>query len=647
MTTTTQKRPASVPAEAWWDQGDEEWVLGPKDEAGKKHGIVEYWRPDGTLCCRTEYVHGQPHGRATRFHDNGEVSQTCTFVEGKLHGTRSWFSIDAPTSEHTRPSGVSEVVMRSEMDYDMENVIAIRHYDGEGRRVSPSGELFPEHPTSVPQSAWWDEDDEDWKLGRATPDNKMFGSWQIWSREGVLLRRCEYDDHERHGDAWERVEPDTITVADVTARRGRYHRDVPVGVWSFVDEGNEAVGAFDYGDPIDEDLEFEFFDDDPRPAAAWEDLAGGYRASRLFGMALAALGRAAGASGDPSALRDALRELAAPLTPSAAEQAYEGIDSVAGLIDGLVSGADPAAIFRRIAIHLDEEGNSRAALDFIQAALALAPDRHGYLTTRALIHLSLGEVDAARDDAKQIPEEDQRRFIEDYARVLFPVFDFWPTKQAPQTHYDGLPDGPDRTVSDIRALVQKYATRLQEIRAHLVAALGPGGETQPWMLPDLSHLLPEGAVDLLVDSFELDDHEQPDDPSVVEIDETLELEGASVRTLLCRARDDWSALTWLCWSCGLDRVALPERVDPPADFGQSAGMASERLWRCRDKLHMRGLGARMQGIPGFCWEGLEIDEMSNAHARLACSEYEEMQALMYWLTDSAVRSPWQDNLRGS
>jgi hypothetical protein len=62
---------------------------------------------------------------------------------------------------------------------------------------------------------------------------------------------------------------------------------------------------------------------------------------------------------------------------------------------------------------------------------------------------------------------------------------------------------------------------------------------------------------------------------------------------------------------------------------------------------MRGMGAQMQGIPGFEWEGIDIDALPGALTSMAASEYEEMQALMYWLTDDEVRSPWQDNLRGS
>ena len=85
------ERPTSLPEAAWLDPGDQEWVLGPKNEEDQLHGEVSYWRPDGTLCCRCDFEWGRPHGNSTRFHESGEVSQTCTFVAGELHGTRSWF----------------------------------------------------------------------------------------------------------------------------------------------------------------------------------------------------------------------------------------------------------------------------------------------------------------------------------------------------------------------------------------------------------------------------------------------------------------------------------------------------------------------------------------------------------------------------
>ena len=76
-------------------------------------------------------------------------------------------------------------------------------------------------------------------------------------------------------------------------------------------------------------------------------------------------------------------------------------------------------------------------------------------------------------------------------------------------------------------------------------------------------------------------------------------------------------------------------------------MAVQRYWRVRDKVHMNGYGARHSNVPGFTWEGIDIDAMHPALAGIAEQEYAEVAAVFRWLTDESNRSPWQDNLRGS
>ncbi len=641
----TPARPESVPADAWWDASDNEWVLGIKDEQDRLHGEVSYWRPDGTLCCRCDHDAGQPHGQSQRFHQSGELSQTCTFVRGQLHGTRSWFSIDGPTTENTRPPGVPESVMRSEMDYDMGDVTAVRHFDGSGRRLCADGSLFPEHPASLPSSAWWDENEACWKDGRANAEAEKIGVWQHWDRDGLLLLRCVFEADALHGPAWERVDAETLRRPGAIAARGRYHQAVRVGPWEFLDAAEQVVGAFDYGEPVGADEELVFLDDAHRPAEAWLDLAGRYGVQRSLGLWLATLGRAAGAGGDATLLRAAIAARPSPWTAEVAAQRAQEAESVGDVIDALAAGADVSACLRAMAIQLDQNERSRAALEFIDAAIMLAPDRAESAFTRALVHMSLGNAEAARADAARLPDPGQRDFLQLYAKVLFPVFDFWPNREDPQTHYDGLPDAPSQALPAIVALVEKYATRLQQIRGAMLAHEGVTPQT-PWLLPDVSALLPRGPVALGTDRFEVPDPDDPDEPYVIDIDETLEL-GDTLPDLLRSARAEWHALCWLLWSCGLDRIELPTRVNPPAKFGQAAGMAPARLWRCRDRVHMRGMGAQTQGIPGFVWSGVDIDALPGSITNMAMFEYQEMQALMYWLTDADVRSPWQDNLRGS
>jgi hypothetical protein len=196
----------------------------------------------------------------------------------------------------------------------------------------------------------------------------------------------------------------------------------------------------------------------------------------------------------------------------------------------------------------------------------------------------------------------------------------------------------------VRAVAQKYATRLMLVREALLEVMTPAA---PWLPPDLSALLPDGPADLESGSFERPSGEDGEEAESVDFDEALEVDGADVPTLARLARAEWNALTWLCWSAGLDAVALPDALVPPADFGQAAGMSAQRLWRARDQRLFGGRNARAQGIPSFEWEGADVGSLHPNLAGIAEQQYAEMKALFLWLSDAAVKTPWQDGLRGS
>lgn len=92
-------RPSIVPENAQWAAHDREWVDGVSDDNGRKHGLTQYYREDGTLCCATLYEHGKPQGPFTRYHENGEPSRTGNFVDGELHGTNVFTRSTEQTSE--------------------------------------------------------------------------------------------------------------------------------------------------------------------------------------------------------------------------------------------------------------------------------------------------------------------------------------------------------------------------------------------------------------------------------------------------------------------------------------------------------------------------------------------------------------------
>ena len=301
------------------------------------------------------------------------------------------------------------------------------------------------------------------------------------------------------------------------------------------------------------------------------------------------------------------------------------------------------------------------------AAVLLAPDWTQALTTRALLYASLGDVTSARADVDRLGADspEQQAFLDLYLRVSFPRFDFWPLRETlPPLDGEGLPR-PERTLSEVRDVIQRYATRLGRLRQALVARVPPEA---PFMIPDLGALLPEGplALSRWTFSMSIEEYEggEPvegglpdgadDQPRSIEIvvDEVhdlapddLALDDSTVPQLLRQARADWSGLTWLCWAVGLDVPALPDAIQPPAVFSRAAVTMLERAWRCHDKMNTSGLLAITKGIPGFEWEGTEIDLIPSALVPLALGEYIEARAVFSWLCDPMNRSPWQEDLR--
>lgn len=655
------KRPESVPAKARWVAEDNEWEVGTLDGEGRRQGAFTYWRPDGTKVNECRFVDGRPHGPFQRFHENGEVSQDGEFQDGQLHGTRRWFACDAPTTERMHEGGVSEAVRRSEMDYVDGRVVGVRHFDASGRRVTPSGEPYPDKPASVDDGAEFRPDEDAWTTGQADERTAArLGRWRIWTRDGVLREDSAWANGQRHGPATLHVVgPSPFADARVVCQQATFDDGQPAGVWKLLDASGAVVRTVDFGDPhaLDAAPRLEAFADVGRTPDEWLALAHARFAAGAVAEGLCLSARAAAAARSPGPLLDALGARARPMAPEAAATlAEEAAAEPPALATALVRGAEPSAVLRKLAVALDQALHSRAALDYVNAALLLAPEKLDFLFTRALVLMSLGLDAQAERDASDLAsaQPEQAEFLLDYLRFLFPRFDFWPGKEAPQTYYSGLPQAPVRSLDEVRAVAQKLASRLQAIRRALLEKVTPA---VPWLLPDVSALLPDGPVALESGSLEVTagigqdedggEDEEADERDSVDFDETVEVDGADVPTLVRLARADWNALAWLCWSAGLDRVALPSALAPPDDFAQAAGMSAQRLWRARDQRVFGGRNARAQDIPSFEWEGADIGALHPNLASIAEQQYAEMKALFLWLSDAAVKSPWQDGLRGS
>jgi thioredoxin len=640
--------PPGVPPEAEWDENDQEWAHGGQDAAGEKHGPWKFWRADGTLCNECLFEHGKPHGPFKRFHEGGAVSQEGQFVEGELHGPRTWHATDDFTTERMHENGVAPQVRKTVMVYDHGRVVEIHHFDAQGRRVMPTtGEPYPDRPAGLPPEAEFREDDEQWVHLQLDKEGERHGLCRAWTPEGEFLWEIEYVHGERTGRYRARAEGEYADPR-VVFDQGRCEANLAAGIWSLLDADGKVVTTRDVGlAQGDEELQASpVFSNLPRPASAWHEYADACIGAKRYREAVLALARAAACEQRVEALSELLARVTLPTAPDNAEalagQVLEhAADRWAPMADTLMRGGDVSLLLRGYAVLLDQSERPRAALDFINAALLLQPERTSYLFTRGLILLNLGLDAHARADARALAAEapDQGMFVETYARCLYRRFDFWPAEEQPRSTYEGLPDGPGQKLTDIHRIVQKYATRLQLLRAAMLKRFKPGADL-PWMPPDLSSLLPGGPVELAVDEFE-------DEGETVAIDETISLEGMGLPDLVRRARFDWNALTWLLWACGERAVVMPKAVAPPVDFGHAAGMASQRLWRSRDRRVTGGRGAQMSKSPGFQFEGVSIDSLPPHLVEFAELQYAEMQAMFLWLINPSNVSPWQDNLRGS
>lgn len=643
-------RPADLPADVRWVATDQEWEQGELDAQGRKQGRFTSWRADGTRCNECFLVDGEPHGPFRRFHENGELAQDGTFVDGVLHGTRRWFASTGPTTERMHEGGVSEAVRRSEMDYVRGRVVAVRHFDGAGRRVTPKGDAYPDRPGTVEEGAEFRPDEQLWTLGMADGETgERVGAWRTWTSGGQLVEEATYVSGLREGPARQDVSAgDSPPFVDARVRSvsGRFEGGGRVGPWALLDEEGRTLAAVHYGSRAALELgRLEAWSNEARHD--WEAKGALLLAAGEGAAGLVTLVRACAVARSTAPYSAVAPSLVMRLTAAAAERLAEETPSeLPALAAALVGGASVAPVSRKIAVALDQQRQSRAALDFINAALLFSPTSYELLFTRALILVSLGLKAQAERDAGELAASspEQAEFLLDYVRFLFPPFDFWPAREAPETTYDSLPAAPVKSLEEVRLVAQKYATRLTLLRRHLLTLVSEG---TPWLVPDVSHLLPAGPVELTAGELHRPSAEGDDGSATVAFDERLVVEELDLPGAARAVRAEWNALCWLVWSAGLERLELPSSQRPPATFGLAAGMSAQRLWRSRDQRVSEGKNARAHGLPSFEWEGADLGELPPNLASIAEQQYAEMQALFYWLSRDDVKSPWQEDLRGS
>ena len=693
------ERPQSVPPDAHWVAKDNAWELGA-GKARTRHGPFRYWRADGTLMMECVLQAGVPHGPYRRFHENGELSQEGLFVEGAYHGKRTFHGSDQPTTEPRAEASLAPQVWKSELDCELGQVVAVRHFDRAGNRINSDGSPVPPRPKGVAEKAEYRFEDQTWVDVGLDKEGKRHGRLKRWNGAGRLVEETDWEHGLRHG-ASRAFGPD-----GKVREEGRFRRGERTGVFRFYSEdgrveaerefhGGALTGhAEEYDDAGQLELEETYvrgqrdgvfrlkttfwnpavaevqgswrkgvpespwtlmghdgvplellemgtsdgalgsapvFTDTAQPGEVWRTQGKAFEDSGQRNLALVAWARAASAEAQVQPLWSALARLAIPVTGARGariltEAVRQG--DAAALLTGLRIGATAPRVLEQLALRLDRASRSRAALDLINAAILLTPEEADLWFTRAQVLMSLGLADAAEREAHALASADPERseLLLDLGRVLFCDFGFWPG----QVPLEGESSGAlARSMEEITEVLEVLATRLHRTRAELLERVKDGAK---WLPPNLESLLPEGPVKLKAHKA------RGKTPAV---DQTRGLaKSPEVPALMRSARNDWAALTWLCWAVGLDAVKRPEALAPRAQLGAAAVWNDKRLSRCRERLEGKGAPAgRVE------WEGMELESMHPGLLAVAEAEWAGVHAVMSWLVDAGAPGLWHETPR--
>ena len=676
MAATVPERPAGVPEGGFWSPEVGGWEVSRLNAQGVREGECLFYRPDGSLQSRCGFVAGVREGPFAMFHPDGRVSREGIFTAGRAEGIVSAYPGVGPGAEPLRSCCVPPGAVRLDLRFEEGEVVQEIFYDADGRPILSDGRPWPPRPPGVPDDAEYEEAAPQWARRRAELH-------RFWSETGVLVseiefangvRRaertfdaagrlaeaCEFSpDRARHGAFLRRLPSEGgggYADARIREERGTFDRGQAVGTWTFHDAAGAELLTVARG------VAFAEGDEAASPAFApgagrtaegtaedWQTLSRALRAEGRVREALCAAARAAVREGDRAALERALAADVVALGPALAAQRGEALEqSVAvkvwSILDALVCGADAASAFRALAAVLP--GASGAAADFVEASLLLAPERQATHLTRALVRLQRGDEEGARADLVIVAAEspDAAASLVGQLQAVLRPFDNWSAREPllPDPLLADVGAGVVRELDEVRATVAVYATRIGRLRAAVEALIG-AGVAPAWLPPDLSGLVPGGPVALRRAQVSVDLGEG--EMAEVEINEGIATEGLGVPALLGEAQADWGALCWLCWSVGLTAPALPDAVTEPPLFAVAMKTIVTRCWRAQDRLKSGGLLARANGVPGFDWQGIDIDALPLHLARAVAEEYLRARSVFLWLASPDVVSPFQVDLR--
>jgi hypothetical protein len=136
------ERPQNVPAEAIFNNDDNQWELGVKNSEGRKIGEWKYWwGTTGHLCCQAFSEEAIDVLSYTRFHPDGTYSQKGTLINGVPDGLVYYQKSEHETTELILTEPQYANVFRVICQVDNGVGIWWQYYDKDNAPVDLSGSL--------------------------------------------------------------------------------------------------------------------------------------------------------------------------------------------------------------------------------------------------------------------------------------------------------------------------------------------------------------------------------------------------------------------------------------------------------------------------------------------------------------------------
>jgi antitoxin component YwqK of YwqJK toxin-antitoxin module len=688
-------RPEGVPEGASFNEADGVWEYGPS-RANERHGNWQVWRDSGEKLEEVRYKDGKRHGPYKRFHASGDIARQGSYRDDALHGT-AVHKRDKGGGGDDPWEGVSGSVWRSEIDYDMGRVLAVRHFDEDGNRVLKDGTELPKQPRGVPSVATYDVETERWLHGQMDDNDERTGHWMWWAGDGTLVEESEFKGGHRQG-VTRRYDAEGVLLEE-----GSYFEGKKTGTWSeYEAETGKVLKKADYDDDQFHGSYIEYGPDgrsrvrieyengkrsgqflarcdknkyrggkirvekghfkDDVPVGRWKLLDKNLKPVFTvdFGVPRTDEDEVAQSpvfddtprsADDWTAMSEQYgsdRIVGESLLACARATAASGDGGLLGnALDERIAPLAPDAAEALADEILDDHADSFAALTgaLVQGAeparvlqaIAIALDRRG----RPLA--ARDYVDAALHVAPQMHSLH-------YTRALVNI-SLGESGDA-LTDADALEEDEPESATFLRAYVSALFPRYDFWPEH---ALLDDGDP-----PALVRSAPEVAdvVARYATRFEAVRQQllkrttgimawAPPDPAPLlkdgpvalnrdgAVDEIVDVAELDLPRLLSASRANWAALVWIAWATSHRRPQLPVQLTPHPQLASARAQAAERHRWARQRLTP---GEDPDG--DFSWNGVKLSAMSPHLAEVCLAEWEETDRVLRWLCDEALSSPF-------